>query len=136
MSATNSADTSLHAAFFMEGLRDRDYDAVLKAWDQGCLELVSAMIAYVPRLQRLIDAATSAREDSVSWPGVLTYEVSGPFGTWIADKVLETGAMPSEQECMQWLSVAVIEFFSQGEDQEHIRAITAAVAGELMATKH
>jgi hypothetical protein len=37
ISENQTAEIALYAAFFMEGLRDRDYDAVIASWDQGCL---------------------------------------------------------------------------------------------------
>lgn len=120
-------DISLYAAFFMEGIRDKNYDDVLQSWDQGCIELVSEVIAYAPRLKRLVEAAVRARDDSVSFPGVFEYEVCNSFGAWIAEKILEHGDMPAASECMEWLAKAVIEFFSQCEDAEHIAAINAAV---------
>ena len=39
-------DVSLYAAFFMEGIRDQNYDDVLESWNQGCIELVSEVVAY------------------------------------------------------------------------------------------
>ena len=123
----SSCDASVYAAFFMEGMRDRDYDAVIRSWDQGCIELVSEIVMFAWLLVRLVDAAVLARNDSFGFPGVLAYEVCNPFGQWIADHVIDKSEMPSEQECAHWLATEVIAFFSQGEDAKHIAAITAAV---------
>ena len=126
--ATNSTcDASVYAAFFMEGMRDRDYDAVIRSWDQGCIELVSEIVVFARLLVRLVDAAVLAHNDSFGVPGVFAYEVCNPFGQWIADHVIDKSEMPSEQECAHWLATEVIAFFSQGEDAKHIAAITAAI---------
>ncbi len=132
--AVPCCDTAVYAAFFMEGLRDQDYDAVIQSWDQGCIELVSAVVAYTPLLRRLVDAAVKAHDDSVSFPGVFEYEVCSPFGMWIGGQVLERADMPTEQACREWLAAAVIDFFIQSGNAACVAAIRAAV--DLAKTRH
>lgn len=102
-------DAAMYAAFFMEGLRDQNYERILQAWDNGCIELIAEVVAFAPVLVQLVHAA--ARSDD--HPGVLPYEVCNPFGHWIGGYVVEHGAMPDKDECKAWLTQAVAEFFER-----------------------
>lgn len=126
----NSADTNIYSAFFMEGLRDLNYDDVLASWDNGAVELVSELCSYATSLDHMVNAAIAARDDSVSFPGVLDYEVCAPFGQWFGKKVLENprGDTPSNVECIQFLQDAVTKFFQQGESTDRQQNIARAVA--------
>ena len=39
---------SMYSAFIMEGMHDKDYDAVLTAWNGGCVELLWEVMTFVP----------------------------------------------------------------------------------------
>jgi len=107
-------DQLLTASFFMEGLHEAKpggYDALISAWDKGCIEMVDALVSYVPLTIQLCDAAALAN-DGV-YPGVFDYEVSGPFGKWFGEYILEHGDEPPLAEARAWLEKEVTAFFSQ-----------------------
>lgn len=118
---------ALHAAYFMEGMRDRDYEQILKKWDKGCIELVAELIEYAPFVVRLVETVEKSLGDTLNHPGVLEYEVSSIFGTWVAEHVVESGDFPPVEECYAWFRNEVIKFFSQGEDAAYQARVTAAV---------
>ena len=104
----------LTAAFFMEGLHDvkpGGYDALIVAWNKGCIEMVDALVSYVPLAIQLCDAAAIA-SDGV-FPGVFDYEVSGPFGKWFGEYILEHGEEPPHPEAQAWLEREIAAFFKQ-----------------------
>lgn len=103
----------LTAAFFVEGLHDvkpGGYDAIITTWNKGCIELVDALVSYVPFTIQLCNYGAIA-SDGI-YPGVFDYEVSSPFGKWFGEYVLEHGGEePSQKEAQAWLVKAVDEFF-------------------------
>jgi hypothetical protein len=104
----------LTAAFFMEGLHDAKpggYDAVIHAWNRGCLEMVDALVIYVPFTIQLCDEAAIANDGD--FPGVFDYEVSSSFGQWFGEYILEHGDEPPHDVAQAWLSQAVSAFFRQ-----------------------
>jgi hypothetical protein len=104
----------LTAAFFMEGLHEAKpggYDALIPAWNKGCIEMVDALVRYVPFAIQLCDAAAKANDDC--YPGVFDYEVSGPFGKWFGEYILEHGDEPPHTEALAWLEKEVTAFFKQ-----------------------
>lgn len=119
----------LHAAFMMEGLHEAGYDACIKTWDQGCIELVSALVAYAPYAESLIAAAQSIGQDN--FPGVFDYEVSSPFGKWFGEHLLYNGDVPSEDTAKEWLRNAVVVFFSQGLNKESHEALEKRLQGAI-----
>ena len=123
----------MYAAYFMEGLRDADYDKMLEAWDRGCIELVSQIVMYAPVVQQMVDAADKALDHDCSWPGVFDYEVCNPFGKWIADHILATKDMPSREACREWLAEAVIAFFNQSPNTDKRSEVEAAVRAVITA---
>ena len=70
------------SAFFMEGLHDArpdtnvpaNYDVLIETWGQGCIELVAALVSYVPLAITLSEAAATVCNGN--YPGVFDYEVS------------------------------------------------------------
>lgn len=112
----NSKTAAIYGAFFMEGLHDcsAGYDVILEKWDQGCIELIDAVCGYAEPLYRIVNHTVFLYDDSVSWPGVFVYEVCSPFGAWCGNSVLETGELPPDAECKEWLHKAVTVFFKQG----------------------
>ena len=122
------------AAFFMEGLHDArpdhnvkpNYDVLIETWGQGCIELVDALVSYVPLATRLCDAGAVASEGM--YPGVFDYEVSSCFGKWFGEHILETGEEPSKAYCNTWLAIHITEFFSQGMTEEQAEAVKQAIS--------
>jgi hypothetical protein len=119
--------TSTYSAFFMEGVFDQDYDKVILTWGNGCIELVSEIVAYASHLHCLVGAAEKARNDSTNYPGVIEYEVCAPFGRWIGKYVIAHGTMPAKRDCYTWLASSVIEFFNQCEVADQAACIRNAV---------
>ena len=121
------------AAFFMEGLHDArpdqnvkpDYDDLIKTWAKGCIELVDALVSYVPFTTTLCDAGALANDGA--FPGVFDYEVSGYFGQWFGKYILEHGDEPPKLEAYAWLVKEVAAFFSQGTTDEQALDIKAAI---------
>lgn len=138
-SGNSDMDSDLHqmlitAAFFMEGLHDArpapdipaNYDVLIETWGQGCIELVDALVSYVPLTIRLCNAAASASDDR--YPGVFDYEVSSPFGKWFGEYILQHGDAPLQAEADSWLAKEVAAFFTQGMTEEEAHPIHAALA--------
>ena len=123
----NAIAVALHAAYFMEGIRDCDYDLVLETWNDGCIELVSKLVDYAPFLVSLIEIAVNACANNLDFPGVLAYEVSSPFGNWIGEQIIETGEFPSDASCKKWLAAELIRFFGQNGDNAQTKAIAEAI---------
>jgi len=123
---------AIYSAFFMEGLRDSDYAAVLARWGSGCVELVDEMIGYAPFLNDLVVAAEAVRCNELSHPGVLVYDVCSPFGHWFGQQVLERpDSCPTPADCNVWLKRETVAFFSQLEDPDVIAKIKLAVDAVL-----
>jgi hypothetical protein len=109
------------AAFFMEGLHDArpepdttpNYDALITTWNKGCIELVDALVGYVPYALKLCEAGATAGDGT--YPGVFDYEVSSCFGRWFAEHILEHGGdEPPQMDACAWLVKEVGAFFVQG----------------------
>lgn len=124
----------LTAAFFMEGLHEAKpggYDALITAWNKGCIEMVDAMVSYVPFTIKLCDAATKYSDGA--FPGVFDYEVSGPFGKWFGEYILEHGDEPPHTEAQAWLVKEVSAFFMQGlteDDADDVREAINGITGK------
>jgi hypothetical protein len=129
------------AAFFMEGLHDArpapavpaNYDVLIETWGKGCVELVDALVSYVPLTIRLCNAAASANDDL--YPGVFDYEVSSPFGKWFGEFILQHGNAPSQAEADSWLAKEVAAFFTQGISEEEVRSVHAAIQNQIQFKK-
>ena len=120
----------LTAAFFMEGLHDAKpggYDALFPAWGKGCIEMVDALVSYVPFTIQLCDAAAIVCDGN--YPGVFDYEVSGPFGKWFGEFILEHGDEPLRSEANSWLVKEVTAFFTQGSTEEDAEDVREAISG-------
>ena len=133
-----SMDRDVHqmlitAAFFMEGLHDArpapavpaNYDVLIETWGQGCIELLDALVSYVPLTIRLCNAAASANDEL--YPGVFDYEVSSPFGKWFGEFILQHGNAPSQAEADSWLAKEIAAFFTQGMTVEEASSTHAAI---------
>lgn len=108
------------AAFFMEGLHDArldhhvtpNYDVLVEAWGQGCIELVDTLVSHVPLTLKLCE--TAAQVCDHQYPGVFDYEVSSCFGRWFGEHILHHGNTPSQQVIHDWLVKEITAFFTQG----------------------
>ena len=121
------------AAFFIEGLHDAradhtvksSYDVLLETWGKGCIELVDALVSYVPFTNLLCEAAAIACDGA--YPGVFDYEVSSYFGAWFGEYILEHGGdEPPKIEAYAWLVKEIGTFFTQGmtdEQAEDVRKV-------------
>ena len=122
----------------MEGLHDArpdknvkpDYDALIVTWDKGCIELVDALVSYVPLTSSLCEAGAIASDGC--YPGVFDYEVSSSFGKWFGEQILETGDEPSRENAHAWLHSEVAAFFTQGMTEEQARDVKKAVSKAFM----
>lgn len=97
---------SIWGAFLFEGMlacsknTDRKVE-VLKRWNQGCVELIAAVCAFLPEVWRQIEP----RWYEAQFPGVFEYEVISPLGEILGDYILlNNGSLPPRpffQECVQ-----------------------------------
>jgi hypothetical protein len=121
------------AGFFMEGLHDArpdhnvkpNYDVLIETWGQGCIELVDALVSYVPLTTTLCEAAAIACDGN--YPGVFDYEVSSAFGKWFGEHILAQGDEPSQINAHSWLVSHLKEFFTQGLTEEETEEVKAAI---------
>jgi len=121
------------AGFFMEGMHDArpshnvkpNYDVLIETWGKGCIELVDALVSYVPITTQLCEAAALACDGN--YPGVFDYEVSSQFGKWFGEHILETGDEPSQSNAHTWLIIHIGEFFAQGVTEQQAEHIKVAI---------
>jgi hypothetical protein len=126
------------AGFFMEGLHDArpghnvkpNYDVLIETWGQGCIELVDALVRYVPLATRLCEAAAIASDGN--YPGVFDYEVSSAFGKWFGEYILEYGVEPSQINAHTWLITHIGAFFAQDLTEQQAENIKAAINDAFM----
>jgi hypothetical protein len=127
--------TAITAAFVMEGLHDAGYDRVVKAYSGhgGAIELVDAVMAWVPAIERLRAAAEAVHDE---YPGVFEYEVSSAFGHWIGESIVDDGDLPDRAHAMGILIDLVESFFRVRDDKDlsrRMRASLDAAADAIMA---
>lgn len=130
---------AMYSAFVMEGLHEKDYDAVLAAWNGGCVEMVCGIMEFVPYLVDGINAVASNCGDDLEYPGVPEYEMAAPFGLWIGQMVTSSGSLPAPDACRAWIDNAIVEFFAKYQNDARIAQIKAAVAAHAktaVATSH
>jgi hypothetical protein len=122
------------AAFFIEGLHDArpepdvkpNYDALITTWNKGCIELVDALVGYVPFTLKLSEAGATACEGN--YPGVFDYEVSSSFGRWFGEHILEHGGdEPQQIDACARLVKEVSAFFVQGMTDEQAHDVKTAI---------
>jgi|WetSurMetagenome_2_1015567.scaffolds.fasta_scaffold140867_3 hypothetical protein len=118
----------------MEGLHDArpepntkpDYDALIATWNKGCIELVDALVSYVPFTLKLCEAGAKACDGT--YPGVFDYEVSSCFGRWFGEFILEHGGdEPPHIDAYAWLVREVGAFFTQGLTEEQAGIVKSAI---------
>ena len=126
------------AGFFMEGLHDArpekrlapSYDQLIEIWDKGCIELVDAVVSYVPFTIKLCETAATACDGN--YPGVFDYEVSSAFGKWFGEYIFAHGGdEPPKIEAHAWLVKEIGDFFTQGMTEEQAEKVKAATAGSI-----
>lgn len=110
-------DKQVYAAFFMEGMRDIDYDKALEVWDRGCTELVHEVCSYIDFMADAVDARIKSYSHDISFPGVFEYEVCSPFGAFMIRHLLAEKDLPARKDAEAWLMKAVDEFWSQGDQK-------------------
>ncbi len=129
------------AAFFMEGLHDArpnhnvkpNYDLLIETWGKGCIELVDALVAYVPLTIRLCEAAAIACDGN--YPGVFDYEVSSDFGRWFGEHIFEHGDEPLLKNSQAWLMIHIGDFFTQGMTEKESEDVRAAINQAIVLAK-
>ena len=123
-----SENALLTGAFFMEGLHEAGYDEAIKAWDKGCIEMVSELMSYVAFAEKLVTAVVPVLGNT-SFPGVYEYEVCSPFGKRFGDHIIECGGnSPCRPEAEWWLVHETESFFIQCAKPDEIVQIKAAMA--------
>ena len=121
------------AAFFMSGLHDArpdhdvkpNYDGLIEIWNKGCIELVDALVSYVPLTITLCEAGALMCDGN--YLGVFDYEVSSSFGKWFGEYILKHGEEPPQLEAYAWLVEEVGIFFTQGMKDERAAEVKAAI---------
>lgn len=81
----NIRDAMITAAFMWEGVKEDD--ALLKHWDQGCIELCSEVTQFAELSEMYLEAVFSVIEKD--FPGVYEYDVSEPFGATLRKHIEE-----------------------------------------------
>lgn len=118
-------DELVSAAFFMEGLHRVGYPAVIQAWDQGAIDLVSEVVAFAPALQQMLKLVDI---HGIQRAGVADYEIAHPFGAWLGQQIVATGQLPERKECLAWLAANTAIFFRHAPNAAAIRAVLAHYA--------
>ena len=99
-------------SFLYEGLMDASRrqreTEILTQWRHGCIELIEATCALLPRLWELAYRHWAAREE----PGVFEYEVVSPFGFELGIHLLEHhGQLPSPADTETMLRTLVARYY-------------------------
>ncbi len=121
------------AGFFIEGLQDAstgenvrpNYDVLIETWGKGCIELVDALVSYVPLATKLCEAAALACDGN--YPGVFDYEVSSRFGKWFGEHILQHGHEPSEIRASAWLIGHIGEFFTKELTEQQAKSVKTEI---------
>ena len=127
--AARSEANAIYSAFFMEGLRDNDYEATLSVAESlgmGAIELVAGLVPYSLFADRLIVSSLKASE-GLTPSGVFPYEVCSVFGKWYGEHVLSKRSLPGETTCKDWLKAKTLEFFRSTTDRKVLEKIEAAI---------
>lgn len=129
--------TAITAAFVMDGLHRAGLGEVIEAYrDQGGLiELVDAVMEWVPHIEALRAAAESVRAE---YPGVFEYEVSLEFGAWLGGSIIDDDDLPDRAHAMSILIDLVDSFFRLGDDRDlasRLRAALDKAADDIMAPR-
>lgn len=120
-----AAPSTVFAAFVMEGILETEFYDAIELVDGGAHEIVSAVMAYVPVIEALSQAALAAGAEPA---GVIEYDVCNPFGEWFMTELLDNGTMPTRQQVVTCLTQAVTDFYVRHQPAA-ARVISAAVRG-------
>jgi hypothetical protein len=107
LSTDDPQTLALYGAFFMEGLHDAGYDAVLAAWANGAVELIEELAGYAMPLYDMV------RDKQKNDPGVFVYEVCAPFGHWYGGQVLSDGKAPGVMQALNHLLHLTNAFYGE-----------------------
>src|SRR5690554_2501118 len=108
---------AIWGAFLYEGMMTSHQnperaDNVLRMWNAGSLELITATCAY---LDKVWACSYPRWHQSEQFDGVFEYEVISTLGEQIATHLLNhEGNLPSDREFAAMASELVTQFFSQG----------------------
>jgi hypothetical protein len=117
------------AAFMSAGLHASyaKTDAILAHWGAGHIELVDALMSYMPYAVALMTAGHAVTGE---FPGVPDYEISEVFGAWFGTEIMTTtgaGVLPAPKSCYGELRRLAFQFFNRDENPDNINE-TLAVA--------
>ena len=81
---------------------------VLRHWNQGRVDLMAAVCAYLPEVWRQIEP----RRYEAQFPGVFEYEVIAPLGTILGDYLLlNQGSLPPWDFVQTFVRDLIDDFF-------------------------
>lgn len=129
------SDLALAASYLMLGLAEhKEYDKVLPTWSANGGE---GQLAMIDSISEYASTIASFLEDEVrDYPGVFHYEVTEPFGAWLATQILETGSLPSDTVGIEKLKEMYEDFFGQGQSKKfesyEIRPVVMTPEGEVL----
>jgi hypothetical protein len=88
---------------------------VLRHWNQGRVDLMAAVCAYLPEVWRQIEP----RWYEAQFPGVFEYEVIAPLGTILGDYLLlNQGSLPPRDFVQTFVRDLIDDFF---HSEQHAR---------------
>lgn len=102
-------------AFLYEGLLGRRPDEkrqrqILDTWNEGCLELVMAVTAFLPEVWH--QASTDWEGLEKDLPDVFEYHVISPLGVYLGDYLLfHEGELPSAEAMQGVIRAFIRDFF-------------------------
>ena len=102
-------------AFLYEGLMAHHPDhqrtrAILDHWNEGCIELVIAVCAYLPEVWEQISTTWNNSDEDL--PGVFEYEVVSPLGEWLGEYLLShDGHLPDPDAVRAQIHDLIQAFF-------------------------
>lgn len=92
------------------------WEGLQPVWERagmGFIEFCGWLADFAIASEDALRAAPKEQE----FPGVYDYEVSYELGTAIRDRMLSSGALPSDEVVRHWLVTLSDAFFEQGEKQ-------------------
>lgn len=112
----NPIDIAVHASSLWDGMvYGRNFDDILKKWDQGCYELHCALGEIAIKDAELCDALYEAC--GKDFPGMYTYEVTEELGSVIGSHILQGGYIPSTTNLEHVLRNLVESFYSESGEK-------------------
>lgn len=120
-------DAVVALGFILEGLGTRsrhgDADTLKQATDRWChhhgagnLEFTEYLVRFAERASELF--VSGYAEHNEECPGVYHYEVSAPFGGWLAAAILANPEPPTDKMCYEVLEEIDRVFWKQLEPKE------------------